>query len=176
MRRPLLLATALATMVSNDLIFPAVLRSGRGEDAAGELGRRMMVVRRVAIVGIIALSLAWALLLPARSSLASIGLVAFAAMAQFSPHFVLGVLGKDRDALAGRLSLGTGFILWLWTLALPPILPEPWLAAMAQTPFDPLRLLGIGHAVPLVHGVMWSLCANLLVLMATTAGSDARRT
>lgn len=169
-------STALATMVSNDLIFPAVLRSGRGEDAAGELGRRMMVVRRAAIVGIIALSLAWALLLPARSSLASIGLVAFAAMAQFSPHFVLGVLGKDRDALAGRLSLGTGFILWLWTLALPPILPEPWLAAMAQTPFDPLRLLGIGHAVPLVHGVMWSLCANLLVLMATTAGSDARRT
>ncbi|MEO0033927.1 MAG: hypothetical protein RIS94_3685, partial [Pseudomonadota bacterium] len=168
-------STALATMVSNDLIFPAVLRSDRGHDAAGELGRRMLLVRRLAIVGIIALSLAWALLLPARSSLASIGLIAFSAMAQFTPHLILGVMGKDRDPLAGRLSLAAGFLLWLWTLALPPILPAEWLARLSGTPFDPLRLLGIGHAAPLVHGVGWSLCANLIVFVAATAGADPRR-
>lgn len=167
-------STALATMVSNDLIFPAVLRSDR-DDAAGDLGRRMLGVRRLAIIGIIALSLAWALLLPARSSLASIGLVAFSAMAQFTPHLILGVLGKDRDPLAGRLSLIAGFGLWLWTLALPPILPPAWLHGLAGTPFDPLRLLGIGHATPLVHGVAWSLSVNLAVFALATAGSDPRR-
>lgn len=166
---------ALATMVSNDLIFPAVLRSGEGSDTAGTLGRRMLLVRRTAIVGIIALSLAWALVLPARSSLASIGLVAFSAMAQFCPHLVLAVLGKDRDPLPAKLSLATGFALWLWTLALPPILPEAWLAALAGTPFDPLRLLGIGHATPLVHGVGWSLAANLAMLAVASALADPRR-
>ncbi|MCW1384953.1 PAS domain-containing hybrid sensor histidine kinase/response regulator [Novosphingobium sp. KCTC 2891] len=172
-------STALATMVSNDLIFPAVLRSEAGEpdseSRAGALGQRMLLVRRLAILAIVALSLAWALLLPARSSLASIGLVAFAAMAQFTPHLVLGVLRNGRDPLAGRLSLATGFALWLWTLALPPILPPAWLAQLSGTPFDPLRLLGIGHAPPLVHGVLWSLSANLAMMAAAAAGRDPDR-
>jgi hypothetical protein len=41
--------------------------------------------------------------------LASIGLIAFAGMAQFSPHFLLAVYGKGRDPIAGRLSLAAGF-------------------------------------------------------------------
>lgn len=164
-------ATALATMVSNDLIFPAVLRS-ETDDAAGALGRRMMVVRRSAIVGIVALALVWALMLSPRSSLASIGLVAFAAMAQFTPHFVLGIFGKDRDPVAGRASLAAGFALWLWTLAMPQVLPEAWMTGLSGTLADPLRLLGIGHASPLVHGVLWSMAANLIVLVAGTAGRD----
>lgn len=173
-------ATALAIMVSNDLIFPAVLRSDEGESVeggrSGSIGRRMLAVRRIAIIAIIGLSLAWALLLPARSSLASIGLVAFAAMAQFTPHLVLGVLGNGRDPLAGRLGLGAGFLVWLWTLALPPIMAPGWLDGLRGTPLDPLRLFGIGHATPLVHGVMWSLAINLTIMaaMSTNRGRDIR--
>ncbi|WP_226019231.1 PAS domain-containing hybrid sensor histidine kinase/response regulator [Novosphingobium sp. FKTRR1] len=165
-------STALATMVSNDLIFPAVLRRAQDNEAAGTLGYRMMAARRLAIVAIIGLALAWGLLLPSRSSLASIGLVAFSAMAQFTPHLILGVLAKGRDPLAGRISLGAGFGLWLWTLALPPVLPQSWLAALSGTPFDPLHLLGLGHASPLVHGVAWSLTINLAVLTLASARQD----
>jgi Na+/proline symporter len=50
-------ATALAAMVSNDLIFPSVLRTGAGAEA-GVLGRRMLLVRRASIVGVVALALA----------------------------------------------------------------------------------------------------------------------
>ncbi|WP_225207757.1 hybrid sensor histidine kinase/response regulator [Novosphingobium huizhouense] len=169
-------ATALATMVSNDLIFPAVLRSeGEGEDGAraGALGRRMLLVRRATILGVVGLSLAWALLLPPRSSLASIGLVAFAAMAQFAPHLVLAVNRNGRDPLAGKVSLAVGFALWVWTLALPPILPPAWLATLAGTALDPLRLLGIGRATPLVHGALWSLSANAIALLALSARRGA---
>jgi signal transduction histidine kinase/Na+/proline symporter len=165
--------TALAIMVSNDLIFPAVLRSSAAQDR--HLGRRMMGVRRVAIIAVIGAALAWALLLPARSSLASIGLIAFAGMTQFAPHFLLGVYGRDRDPLAGRLSLGAGFALWLWTLALPSILPPGWLVPLQGTALDPSHLLGLGHASPLVHGVTWSLAINALVLFAATAGREGVR-
>lgn len=171
-------STALAIMVSNDLIFPAVLKSGAAEPGAprpGELGQRMLLVRRLAIVGIVALALAWALLLSPRSSLASIGLVAFAAMAQFTPHLLLGVVAKGRDAGAGRASLIVGFALWLWTLALPPILPVSWMQRLAATAFDPVHLFGIGHGSPLVHGVLWSLSANMLTLAAGLARSAPRR-
>ena len=167
--------TALAIMVSNDLIFPAVLRNSATDAGVGQLGRRMMGVRRLAIAGVIGASQAWALLLPDSSSLASIGWIAFAGMAQFSPHFLLGVYGKGRDPLAGQWSLGAGFALWCWTLALPPILPPSWLAVLRGTPFDPLHLLGVGHADALVHGVLWSLTVNGLVLLAMTAGRSGAR-
>lgn len=165
-------STALATMVSNDLIFPAVLRRAHDNETAGTLGYRMMAARRLAIIAIIALALAWGLLLPSRSSLASIGLVAFSAMAQFTPHLILGVSAKGRDPLAGRVSLGAGFAIWLWTLALPPVLPQGWLEWLGHTPLNPLRLFGLGHASPLVHGVAWSLASNIALLALLSARQD----
>jgi len=161
-------SSALATMVSNDLIFPAILRRNRALDD-GSIGRRMLLVRRVSIAGIMALALAWAVLLSGRESLASIGLVAFAAMAQFTPHLILAVQGSNRDPLPARASLVTGLVVWLYTLGLPPILPTAWLDWLAAGPLDPLRLFGIGRASPLVHGVAWSLGANLLVFALVAA-------
>ncbi|WP_206241451.1 hybrid sensor histidine kinase/response regulator [Novosphingobium terrae] len=166
-------ATALATMVSNDLVFPSVARAAGGAQAtplaAGALGRRMLLVRRLSIFGVVMLALAWALLVRPQDSLASIGLVAFAAMAQFTPHLAMAATGRRRDPLAARASLSVGLLLWLYTLALPPILPEGWRQALATGPFDPLRLLGLGHASPLVHGVVWSLGLNLLTYAVIAA-------
>lgn len=166
-------ATALAAMVSNDLIFPTVLRNSPGSEA-GTIGRRMLAVRRGSILGIVLVSLAWALLLSVNQSLASIGLVAFAAMAQFTPHLILAVRARQRDPLAARVSLSVGMVLWFYTLALPQVLPEHWLATLARTPLDPLRLLGIGDASPLVHGVAWSLGANLISYAVVSARNMGR--
>ena len=160
--------TALATMVSNDLAFPSVLRS-RSAEAEGAIGRRMLQVRRASILAIMLLALAWALLVSPASSLASIGLIAFAAMAQFTPHLILATYRGGRDSRAARGSLATGLALWLYTLALPPILPLQVTAALHGTLLDPLRLFGIGNASPIVHGVLWSLGANLAVYAALSA-------
>ncbi|MBC2651922.1 PAS-domain containing protein [Novosphingobium flavum] len=178
-------STALATMVSNDLIFPTLHRRGAagpgGGDAAilqaGALGRRMLRVRRISIMAVMWLALAWALLVSPRESLASMGYVAFAAMAQISPHLLLATYAERRDVLAARVSLGVGMALWLYTLALPPILPQPWLDALRHGPLDPLRLFGVGQASPLVHGVVWSLGANVLAygLFAARAARPSPR-
>ena len=161
-------STALSTMVSNDLIFPTLMRGARRAEA-GAIGRRMLIVRRGSVLGIMALALAWALLVSPKDSLASIGLIAFAGMAQFTPHLIMAAYGRGRDPLPARASLSVGLALWLYTLALPPILPAAWLDWLGQTPFDPLHLLGMGDISPLVHGVFWSLGANLAVLAAFAA-------
>lgn len=164
-------STALATMVSNDLLFPTLVRR-RGlaaTAASGAMGERMLALRRLTILAIMALGLGWALLVSSQDSLASIGLIAFAAMAQFVPHLVLAATGKDRDPLAARTSLATGFLLWLYTLALPPVLPASWIAALSGGIADPVNLLGIGSASPLTHGVIWSVGANLVVFAAIAA-------
>jgi len=160
--------TALATMVSNDLVFPSVLRA-ESDSQEGGIGRRMLQVRRFSILGIMLLALSWAMAVSPSNSLASIGLIAFAAMAQFAPHLLLATYGGARDSLAARASLFTGLALWLYTLALPPILPDGWLRMLSGGPFDPLKLFGIGSATPLVHGVFWSLGVNLLVYGVLTA-------
>jgi len=161
-------ATALATMVSNDLVFPT-LSQGQMARRPGAMGRRMLRVRRAAIFGIMALSLIWALLVSPSDSLASIGLIAFAAMAQFTPHLVLATYGAGRDHVAARSSLIAGLVLWAYTLALPSVLPRPLLDVLAGTPIDPFRLLGLGHASPLVHGVLWSLGCNVAIYAAVAA-------
>lgn len=160
--------TALATMVSNDLVFPTLARR-TGEQQAGTIGARMLTVRRLSVAGIMVLALAWALMVSPSNSLASIGLIAFAAMAQFTPHLVLAANGGGRDPLAGRASLAAGLVLWAYTLALPPILPPSLRAFLATGPLDPLQLFGIGSASPLVHGVVWSLGVNMAVYAAFAA-------
>lgn len=161
-------STALATMVSNDLVFPTLMRAPATTES-GAIGRRMLTIRRLSILAILTMGLVWALLVSAQDSLASIGLIAFAAMAQFTPHLILAATGKGRDSLAARASLSVGLALWLYTLALPPVVPTAWLDALAGTAIDPLRLLGIGGAAPLSHGVIWSVGANLIVYAAIAA-------
>jgi PAS domain S-box-containing protein len=85
-------------------------------------------------------------------------------MAQFTPHLILAALRGGNDPWAGRVSLGAGLALWIYTLGLPPILPVHWLVALAGGPFDPLHLLGSRLGSPLAHGVIWSLGVNLVVL------------
>lgn len=161
-------STALATMVSNDLIFPSVIRAS-GRLDAGAMGRRMLLVRRSSIVAIISVALAWASLVSPGNSLASIGLVAFAAMAQFTPHLILAVQSGGRDPVAARASMSVGLFLWIYTLALPPVLPEAVLGTLRGSLLDPLNLFGIGDASPLVHGVMWSLGLNLATYLFVAA-------
>jgi signal transduction histidine kinase/Na+/proline symporter len=168
-------ANALATMVSNDLIFPSMLRRGL-PDGAGRIGRRMLAVRRASIAAVMLAALGWGLAISARNSLASIGLIAFAATAQYTPHLILAALRRDNDPLAARASLATGMLLWLYTLALPPVLPQAMLDALDGTLLDPLALLGVQGLSPLVHGVLWSLGGNLLafaVLAARKMGPPA---
>lgn len=150
---------ALSTMVSNDFAAPLLLRHRNAEDA--NFGRILLWTRRAAIVIVMAAAASYALLMPSNAQLASVGLIAFAAMAQSAPWLLLAVYRSDNDPLAAKTGLATGLLLWVYTLFLPGIggsLPLPdhgsWL--------DPTALLGVTGLSPIVHGTMWSLGGNLL--------------
>lgn len=159
---------ALATMVSNDLIAPALLRNG-AQAQAHNYGNIMLGVRRIAICAIMLLALVWALRIPDSQRLASIGLVAFAAMAQFAPVLVLSVYRANRDALAAKLSLSVGMLVWAYTLAIPQLLGPHFISSFENSLLDPYHLLGIGDLSPISHGAIWSLGANLLTFLVVTA-------
>lgn len=166
---------ALATMVSNDLILPLLLRSALA-DRAPDLGRRLLLVRRVAIVGILALGqlyLAWT---GAQGSLVSIGLVSFAAAAQLAPVILGGLYWRgatQRGALAG---VTAGFLIWGYTLPLPTLVTSGWLSPrfLEDGPFGigslrPHQLFGLATPDPISHSVFWSLLFNVGAFVAVSS-------
>ncbi|GAA4760796.1 PAS domain-containing hybrid sensor histidine kinase/response regulator [Stakelama sediminis] len=158
---------ALGTMVSNDLVAPLLLR---GTATSGrDFSNRLLTVRRGAMIAVIAVALLWAANVRADERLASIGQIAFAAMALIAPFLLIALRKPNNDALAAKLALTGGLLVWLYTLALPPVLPQRWLAGLSNTLIDPHHLFEIGHADALSHGVLWSLGITLLVYALVTA-------
>ncbi len=134
----------------------------------------LLAIRRVAIFVIVLLGYLFYLLLGQTHGLASIGLVSFAAIAQFAPAFFGGLLWRNATARGAIAGIVTGFAVWAYTLLLPWIIEAGWLprSIMTEGPF------GLGflspHALfylrldPLTHGVLWSMAANMLSFVAVS--------
>jgi Na+/proline symporter/CheY-like chemotaxis protein len=171
-------SVALAIMVSNDIIVPLVLkRRAMLNGGASDAGARLLMTRRLAIFVILFLAYAY-YRFAGDAQLASIGLLSFAAIAQFAPAFFGGLAwrrGTARGAIAG---MSAGILVWFYTLLLPSfsdvglisshmLADGPWgLAALR-----PQALFGL-DLPPLVHGVLLSLAANFACY---TIGSLSRR-
>ncbi len=161
-------SVALSIMVSNGLVVPAMLRRGLLEaEPQEDLAGRLLVIRRVAIFGIVLAGYLVHRALGQSQGLAAIGLVSFAAIAQLAPAFFLGLVwskGTARGAIAGIVA---GFAVWAYTLLLPWVVKAGLLPSSLLTlgPFGiawlkPQALLYLKFE-PLTHGVLWSLAANL---------------
>ena len=167
-------AIAVSTMVCNDLVMPMLLRTRRfGARARGDLGRLLLGIRRVAIVAVLLLGYAYFAIAGEAYALVSIGLISFAAVAQFAPAMLGGLYwkgGTRNGALAGLL---LGFLLWAYTLMLPSVAKSGWLAVgfVNDGPWGlallkPEQLLGLSGLDNLTHALFWSLLVNVAAYVA----------
>jgi Na+/proline symporter/nitrogen-specific signal transduction histidine kinase len=170
---------AVSTMVSNELVLPLLLRSRHFHGGAGQdLTRLLLGIRRAAILGVLVLGYVYFHLAGEAYALVSIGLISFAAVAQFAPAVLGGLYwkgGTKRGALAGLLA---GFLMWAYTLMLPSIAKSGWLSADFLTlgPWGlallrPEQLLGLQGLDGLTHALFWSLLVNV----AAYVGLSLRR-
>ncbi|MCH8557386.1 MAG: sensor histidine kinase [Balneolia bacterium] len=170
---------ALSTMLSNDLIMPALLRSPRlGLLQQQSPGRLILLIRRVGIFVILLLAYLYFRFIGEDYSLVSIGLVSFAAVAQFAPALFIGMFwyGATRTgALAGIIS---GFVIWAYTLVIPSVAGiSPFFMDLTQNgPWGvellrPGQLLGITGYSTVAQSVFWSLSVNTLLLLVVSAFS-----
>ena len=160
---------ALSTMVSNDLVMPVLMRLGWPDlSGRGDLSGLLLGIRRGAILLILFLGYLYFRLIGESYALVSIGLVSFAAAAQFAPAMIGGIFwrgGTRRGAIAG---LSLGFAVWAYTLLLPSFARSGWLAAgfIAEGPFGlevlrPYALFGVEGLDPISHAMFWSMAFNL---------------
>lgn len=177
---------AVSTMVSNELVLPMVLRWRKQQlAAAGDVTRMLLNIRRAAILGVLVLGYVYYHLAGEAYALVSIGLISFAAVAQFAPALFGGIFWKGGTKLGALVGLSAGFAMWIYTLMLPSIAKSGWLSAdflqqglWGQVWLRPEQFLGLTGLDPLTHSLFWSLLVNaggyvLVSLWRAPSGAEA---
>ena len=171
-------SVSLSIMISNDLVIPLFLRRFLRPDfrAKEDMTKLILNVRRAAIFLILVAAFLYYREATGNTRLAAIGLISFAAIAQFAPALIGGLFWRGANARGAALGMIAGTLVWAYTLLLPSVAP-PGLELLAAGPFGisdlrPQALFG-AEADPLNHGVMWSLCVNALFFVLGSLSRSA---
>ena len=175
---------ALSTMICNDLVMPVLLRWKRlALSTRPDLTGLLLGIRRGAIVLLMILGYAYYRAAGEAYALVSIGLVSFAAVAQFAPAMLGGMYWKGGTRSGAIVGLVAGFAVWAYTLLLPSFAKSGWLpiAFVEQGPLGiallkPQQLFGMAGLDPIAHSLFWSMLVNLgaYVAFSLPAGQSAR--
>ena len=160
---------AVSTMVCNDLVMPMLLRlTPIGARATGDVTRLVLNIRRAAIISLLLLGYVYFRIAGDAYALVSIGLISFAAVAQFAPALLAGIYWRGGTALGAMGGLLGGFAVWAYTLMLPSMAKSGWLPAdfLDHGPFGirllaPEHLFGLTGLDNLTHSLFWSMLVNL---------------
>ena len=174
---------ALSTMVCNDLVMPSLLRTGwLGVGERGDLSGILIGIRRAAIVVILLLGYIYFRAAGEAYALVGIGLISFAAVAQFAPAVFGGMYwkqGRRTGAVAGLLG---GFFVWFYTLLLPSFARSGWIdkgfvdqGLWGVEALKAQALFGLTGLDEISHCLWWSLLVNigLYVLVSLHSRPDA---
>ena len=163
---------ALSTMLCNDLVMPLLLRLAPAWTARhANLGALLLNIRRGAILLLLLLGYSYFRLAGEATALVAIGLISFAAVAQFAPAMLGAIYWKNATRQGALAGLGAGFLAWLYTLLLPAFAQSGWLPAgfLDPGPFGlawlmPQQLFGwraADPADPIPHALFWSMLVNV---------------
>ncbi len=165
---------ALSNMVTNDLVVPAMMRTGAFARLTGNAGARLLLLRRLMILALLLLAYSYYRLSGGSAALAQIGLLAFVAAAQFAPALIAAVYWRGARRAGVLAGLIGGTLVWAYTLFLPSILGREAMAAAVPPLLDPHALFGVSPGDSLTHGTLWSLGINLLLLIAVSLHAGER--
>ncbi len=171
---------ALSTMVCNDLVMPTLFRiSAFKLHEKPDLSILLLNIRRATIVVILLLGYLYYNVIGESYALVSIGLVSFAAAAQFAPAILIGIYWKDANYKGAFIGLLSGFLIWFYTLLLPALAKSGWLSVsfIELGPWGiewlkPYALFGLVGFDPISHSVFWSMFFNIGCLIGISLFSQ----
>jgi len=158
---------ALATMMSNHVVMPVWLRLLPRSAARGDLRWVVLLARRLCIGAVLALGYAYFRLSGGSGELATIGLIAFAGVAQVLPAVLGGIFWRGATKAGAAAGMTLGFAVWAYALFLPSFGPDAVISAdvFADGPWGigwlrPQALFAVEGMDPLIHAVFWSMSLN----------------
>lgn len=168
---------ALSTMVSNSLVMPVLLARGSRLVSRPQLGGVVLGIRRVTILGVLLLGYVYFRVAGQGTALVSIGLVSFAAVAQFAPPVLIGLYWKGATRNGAVAGLSCGFGVWLYTLVVPNLVASGLLPrSLLDGPFGielfrPQHLFGMTGMDVVSHSMFWSMLVNIGCLVLISLNS-----
>jgi signal transduction histidine kinase len=107
--------------------------------------------------------------------LVDMGLVSFAAVAQFAPALLGGLWWKGATRNGALAGLVAGIAAWAYTLLLPELAKSGWVSGsiVSDGPFGiallrPQELFGLTGAGAVGNGVFWSLLVNVVLFVGVS--------
>ena len=160
---------ALSTMICNELVMPIFLRLPFFKlTERSDLSTVLLTIRRASIVLVLLLGYSYFRIIGEFYPLVSIGLVSFAAVAQFSPAILGGLFWKGGTRAGALCGLVAGFTVWMYTLFFPSLVPAGFLpqsfvdhGPLGIEMLRPFQLFGLQGFNRISHAVFWSLLANI---------------
>ncbi len=171
---------ALSTMVCNDLVMPVLLRlSFLNLEQKIDLSRLLLIIRRISILLIVLLGYIYFHYVVEYYSLVSIGMISFAAVAQFCPAVIGGIFWKGATRTGALYGLLSGFLIWLYTLVLPSLAQAGFIsnALLENGPFgiqllNPMHLFGLDAELlgfnQYTHATFWSMFVNITLFIGVS--------
>ncbi len=173
---------ALSTMISNHLVMPILLRLPFPQFARRtDYSSLLIITRRAAIVLVLLLGYAYFRYIGEFYALVSIGLISFAAVAQFAPAILGGIFWKGGTRAGALCGLLAGFGIWLYTLVLPTLVHAGHLpySFVADGPYGigllkPYQLFGLQGFDSISHAVFWSMLFNVATYVGVSLFGPVR--
>lgn len=156
-------SVAVSTMFLNHLVMPIVIKL-----KLNTLSFLLINLKRLGIVLIVFLGYLYYRIVGETYMLVNMGLVSFAAAAQFGPALIGGIYwhrGNKTGAITGLL---LGFIVWVYTLLLPSFVRSGWWQSdiLEKGPFGielmkPTELFGLTGFDIWSNSLFWSMLLNI---------------
>jgi PAS domain S-box-containing protein len=157
-------SVTLSTMIINHLFLPLI----RGIDTLAFLNKHLLECKWAAVGLVIVLGYLFGQHVVAPYMLVNIGIISFAAVLQFAPVVLGGILWRGANKMGACLALMSGFAIWCYTLLLPSFIKSGLLYSdlLYTGPFriallKPESLFGLTAFGPVTHCVFWSLVFNI---------------
>jgi signal transduction histidine kinase len=132
-------------------------------------------IRRVTILVVLLMGFGFFRISGDALGLVDMGLVSFAAVAQFAPALLGGLWWKGATRNGALAGLVAGIVLWAYTLLLPELARTGWVPAsvVRDGPFGvallrPQELFGLTGAGTVGNGVFWSLLVNVVLFVGVS--------
>ncbi len=173
---------ALSTMICNHMVMPILLRLPLPFfSELKDFSRLLLAIRRVSIGLVLMLGYAYFHNIGEFYTLVSIGLVSFAAVAQFAPAILGGIFWKGGTRAGAISGLSAGFVLWAYTLFIPSLVQAGLISQsfVTEGPFGvallkPFQLFGLANFDRIPHAVFWSMLANVSAYIGVSVFSRPR--
>lgn len=172
-------SVALSIMVSNDILMPIFLRQKllTRSPHSDDFAKTLLNIRRTAIFIVLLLGYFYYRAADSTSGLASIGLLAFAAIAQMAPSLFGGLLWRRANARGAIAGLSSGFLVWAYLLFLPSLGGPDYsyvAAGVLSFIFPGTEMFSGPGADPLVNAVTLSLLINTLAFVLGSLSRNPR--